>query len=43
VLFFMDDIYGHDRTLDAALQSGYPYPAKGEAARGAPPPKQAAP
>jgi murein L,D-transpeptidase YcbB/YkuD len=23
---FYDDIYGHDRALDAALQMGYPYP-----------------
>jgi murein L,D-transpeptidase YcbB/YkuD len=30
VLFFMDDIYGHDRALDAALMRGYPYPSKGE-------------
>jgi murein L,D-transpeptidase YcbB/YkuD len=29
VVFFVDDIYGHDRALDAALASGYPYPAKG--------------
>jgi L,D-transpeptidase YcbB len=27
VLFFVDDIYGHDRQLDAALARGYPYPA----------------
>jgi len=31
VLFFMDDIYGHDRALDAALLRGYPFPAKGAA------------
>jgi hypothetical protein len=43
VLFFMDDIYGHDRALDTALQNGYPYPVKGEAVRGAAPPKPAAP
>ena len=29
VVFFVDDIYGHDRALDAALASGYPYPVKG--------------
>jgi murein L,D-transpeptidase YcbB/YkuD len=29
VLFFVDDIYGHDRQLDAALRQGYPYPSKG--------------
>jgi murein L,D-transpeptidase YcbB/YkuD len=28
VAFFVDDIYGHDRALDAALQHGYPYPTK---------------
>ncbi|HET9316277.1 MAG TPA: L,D-transpeptidase family protein [Vicinamibacteria bacterium] len=27
-LFFVDDIYGHDRQLDAALRQGYPYPTK---------------
>ena len=32
VLFFMDDIYGHDQALDAALMRGYPYPSKGEVA-----------
>jgi murein L,D-transpeptidase YcbB/YkuD len=32
VLFFMDDIYGHDRELDAALQRGYPFPTKGDVA-----------
>ena len=26
VVFFVDDIYGHDRALDAALAQGYPYP-----------------
>jgi hypothetical protein len=29
IAFFVDDIYGHDRTLDAALAQGYPYPVKG--------------
>jgi murein L,D-transpeptidase YcbB/YkuD len=29
IAFFVDDIYGHDRTLDAALAQGYPYPMKG--------------
>jgi murein L,D-transpeptidase YcbB/YkuD len=29
VVFFVDDIYGHDRALDAALRQGYPYPVKG--------------
>ena len=28
VVFFVDDIYGHDRELDAALKRGYPYPVK---------------
>lgn len=28
VVFFMEDIYGHDRVLDAALRQGYPYPAQ---------------
>jgi murein L,D-transpeptidase YcbB/YkuD len=28
VAFFVDDIYGHDRALDVALQHGYPYPIK---------------
>ena len=32
VLFFMEDIYGHDRELDAALQRGYPFPVKGDVA-----------
>lgn len=27
VVFFVDDIYGHDRALDTALARGYPYPA----------------
>jgi murein L,D-transpeptidase YcbB/YkuD len=26
VVFFVDDIYGHDRVLDVALSHGYPYP-----------------
>jgi hypothetical protein len=25
----VEDIYGHDRALDAALSRGYPYPLKG--------------
>ena len=29
VVFFVEDIYGHDRALDAALARGYPYPVKG--------------
>ena len=29
VVFFADDIYGHDRELDGALCKGYPYPVKG--------------
>ena len=29
VVFFVDDIYGHDKTLDAALRRGYPYRVKG--------------
>jgi len=29
VVFFVEDIYGHDRALDAALTRGYPYPLKG--------------
>lgn len=28
VAFFVEDIYGHDRRLDAALAQGYPYPTK---------------
>ncbi|HET9369742.1 MAG TPA: L,D-transpeptidase family protein [Vicinamibacterales bacterium] len=28
VVFFVSDIYGHDRALDAALNRGYPYPLK---------------
>jgi L,D-transpeptidase YcbB len=28
VLFFVEDIYGHDRALDTALQGGYPYPTR---------------
>ncbi len=29
VVFFVEDIYGHDRALDAVLSRGYPYPVKG--------------
>jgi murein L,D-transpeptidase YcbB/YkuD len=28
VAYFVDDIYGHDAALDAALRRGYPYPTK---------------
>lgn len=28
VVFFVDDIYGHDKALDAALAGGYPYPVR---------------
>jgi murein L,D-transpeptidase YcbB/YkuD len=28
VAFFVEDIYGHDAQLDAALRQGYPYPTK---------------
>ena len=28
VVFFVDDIYGHDRALDVALRAGYPYPVR---------------
>jgi murein L,D-transpeptidase YcbB/YkuD len=28
VVYFMDDIYGHDQLLDAALKQGYPYPVQ---------------
>ena len=28
VVYFMDDIYGHDKVLDAALKEGYPYPVQ---------------
>ena len=28
VVFFADDIYAHDRALDAALVRGYPYAIK---------------
>ncbi len=28
VVFFVDDIYGDDRALDAALAKGYPYPVR---------------
>jgi L,D-transpeptidase YcbB len=30
--FFVEDIYGHDKALDAALAQGYPYPVKTTAA-----------
>jgi murein L,D-transpeptidase YcbB/YkuD len=33
VVFFVDDIYGHDAALDAALKRGYPYPRKAERKR----------
>jgi murein L,D-transpeptidase YcbB/YkuD len=26
VVHFVGDIYGHDRTLEEALERGYPYP-----------------
>ena len=26
VVYFMEDIYGHDQVLDTALKQGYPYP-----------------
>jgi murein L,D-transpeptidase YcbB/YkuD len=29
VVSFVEDIYRHDRQLDAALEQGYPYPTKG--------------
>jgi murein L,D-transpeptidase YcbB/YkuD len=29
VVFFVEDIYGHDRALDTTLTRGYPYPVKG--------------
>ena len=29
MVFFVEDIYGHDRELDATLTRGYPYPIKG--------------
>lgn len=29
--FFVEDIYGHDKALDAALAQGYPYPVKAAA------------
>jgi murein L,D-transpeptidase YcbB/YkuD len=29
VVFFVEDIYGHDRALDTALARGYPYLVKG--------------
>jgi murein L,D-transpeptidase YcbB/YkuD len=28
VVFFVDDIYGHDKALDGLLQRGYPFPVK---------------
>jgi murein L,D-transpeptidase YcbB/YkuD len=28
VVYFVGDIYGHDRVLDAALRQGYPYPGR---------------
>jgi murein L,D-transpeptidase YcbB/YkuD len=43
VLFFVDDIYGHDRALDAALMRGYPYPTRAEAAPKPPPAQTAEP
>ena len=43
VLFFMEDIYGHDRALDAALQRGYPFPTKGEVAAKPAPAEPASP
>jgi L,D-transpeptidase YcbB len=33
VVFFVEDIYGHDAALDAALKRGYPYPRKAERRR----------
>jgi murein L,D-transpeptidase YcbB/YkuD len=33
VIFFVDDIYGHDAALDAALKRGYPYPRKADRRR----------
>jgi murein L,D-transpeptidase YcbB/YkuD len=33
VVFFVEDIYGHDETLDHALRQGYPYPAAPAAGR----------
>jgi len=33
VVFFVDDIYGHDKSLDAALLKGYPYAVKPPAKR----------
>ncbi len=32
VVFFVDDIYGHDAALDQALRRGYPYPTAAKAA-----------
>jgi murein L,D-transpeptidase YcbB/YkuD len=43
VLFFMDDIYGHDQALDVALQRGYPYPARGDVPPKPPPAEPASP
>ena len=37
VLFFVEDIYGHDRQLDEALVVGYPYPARAAKAAAASP------
>jgi murein L,D-transpeptidase YcbB/YkuD len=34
VVFFVSDIYGHDRALDAVLDRGYPYPVKAPARTG---------
>jgi murein L,D-transpeptidase YcbB/YkuD len=34
VVFFVDDIYGHDRQLDEALAKGYPYPTRAPRSRG---------
>jgi murein L,D-transpeptidase YcbB/YkuD len=33
VVFFVDDIYGHDAALDKALRRGYPYPTAAAAER----------
>jgi murein L,D-transpeptidase YcbB/YkuD len=32
VVSFVDDIYSHDKTLDAALRRGYPFPSKAASA-----------
>ena len=29
ILFFVDDIYGHDKALDEALRRGYPFAVGG--------------